>query len=58
VKYAWPDHGRRARGGEIPVSVVPQMVEALVCEGYLPASDVLEALASALRSAATEHPAR
>lgn len=55
VKYAWPDsRGRRARGGEMPVSVVPQMVEALVREGYLPASDVLEALASALRSGTSE----
>jgi hypothetical protein len=38
----------------MPVSVVPQMVEALVREGYVPASDVLEALASALRSGTPE----
>jgi hypothetical protein len=55
VKYAWPDsRGHRARGGEMPVSVVPQMIEALVREGYLPAADVLDAVAGALRSEAGE----
>jgi len=59
VKYAWPDsRGRRARGGEMPITVVPQMLEAPVREGYLPASDVLEALASALRPTVREHASR
>jgi len=49
VKYAWPDsRGHRARGGEVPIGAVPQMVEALVREGYLPAQDVLRAVARAL----------
>ena len=53
VKYAWPDsRGHRARGGEMPVSVVPQMIEALVRESYLPAADVLDAVSSALRATA------
>lgn len=53
VKYAWPDsRGRRARGGEVPVSAVPQMIEALVRTGYLDAQDVLRAVADALDRAA------
>jgi hypothetical protein len=49
VKYAWPDsRGHRARGGEVPVGAMPQMVEALVREGYLPAQAVLRAIARAL----------
>jgi hypothetical protein len=50
VKYAWPDsRGRRSRGGEMPVSVVPQMIEAVVREGYVPAADILDAVSNALR---------
>lgn len=36
LKYAWPDkNGKRARGGEIPVSAIPQAVLFAAREGYL-----------------------
>ena len=36
LKYAWPDkNGKRTRGGEIPVSAVPQAVLFAAREGYL-----------------------
>ena len=55
VKYAWPDtRGHRARGGEVPVWAVPQMIEALVREGYLPAQDVLRAIADGLEQRSSE----
>lgn len=50
LKYAWPDSiGRVARGGELPVRAIPQSIEALVREGFVEASDVLEAVARGLR---------
>lgn len=36
LKYGWPDkNGKRTRGGEIPVSAVPQAVLFAAREGYL-----------------------
>jgi hypothetical protein len=36
IKFAWQDkNGRTARGGEVPVEVVPQMLEFAIREGYL-----------------------
>ncbi len=36
LKYAWPDkNGKRARGGELPMSVVPQAVLFAARTGYL-----------------------
>lgn len=36
LKYAWPDkNGRRARGGEVPVSAIPQAVLLAARTGYL-----------------------
>ena len=36
LKYAWPDkNGRRARGGEMPVSAIPQAVAFAGRKGYL-----------------------
>jgi hypothetical protein len=36
LKYAWPDkNGRRARGGEVPVSAIPQAVVFAARKGYL-----------------------
>jgi hypothetical protein len=36
LKYAWPDkNGKRARGGEIPMSVLPQAVLFAARTGYL-----------------------
>ncbi len=36
LKYAWPDkNGKRARGGELPIAVVPQAVLFAAREGYL-----------------------
>lgn len=36
LKYAWPDkNGKRARGGEIPISAVPQAVLFAARAGYL-----------------------
>lgn len=36
LKYAWPDkNGKRARGGELPMSAVPQAVLFAARTGYL-----------------------
>jgi len=36
LKYAWPDkNGKRARGGELPMSAVPQAVLFAASTGYL-----------------------
>ena len=36
VKYAWKDaNGKVARGGEIPVESLPQMLEFAIRKGYL-----------------------
>ena len=36
LKYAWPDkNGKRARGGEIPMSAVPQAVMFASRKGFL-----------------------
>lgn len=36
LKYGWPDkNGKRARGGEIPVSAIPQAVLFAARNGYL-----------------------
>jgi hypothetical protein len=36
LKYAWPDkNGKRARGGEIPMSAVPQAVIFASRKGFL-----------------------
>ena len=49
VKYAWRDsRGHRARGGEVPIGAIPQMVEALIREGYLAPAEVLRAVAEGL----------
>lgn len=55
VKYAWPDsRGHRARGGEMPVWAVPQMIEALVRERYLTPAEVLRAVADGLDAQSTQ----
>lgn len=41
LKYGWPDkNGKRARGGEIPVSAVPQAVLFAARNGYLDRNQV------------------
>lgn len=41
LKYAWPDkNGKRARGGEIPLSAVPQAVLFAARTGYLSRGEV------------------
>lgn len=36
IKFAWKDrNGRTARGGEVPVEALPQMLEFAIREGYL-----------------------
>jgi hypothetical protein len=36
LKYAWPDkNGKRARGGELPISAVPQAVMFAARTGFL-----------------------
>jgi hypothetical protein len=41
LKYGWPDkNGKRARGGEIPISAVPQAVLFAARKGYLDRSQV------------------
>jgi len=36
LKYAWPDkNGKRTRGGEMPLSAIPQAVLFAAREGYL-----------------------
>lgn len=36
VKYAWKDaNGKVARGGEIPVEALPQMLDFAIRKGYL-----------------------
>lgn len=50
VKYAWRDsRGHRARGGEVPIGVVPQMVQMLVQHGYVDAADLLRAITDGLQ---------
>lgn len=50
LKYAWRDkNGRVARGGEVPMSVLPQCIEFAVATATLDISDVLEAVARAHR---------
>jgi hypothetical protein len=40
LKYAWPDkNGKRARGGEIPLSALPQAVLFAARTGYLTRSE-------------------
>jgi hypothetical protein len=40
IKYGWPDkRGRIARGGEVPVGTLPQMVTFAVRNGYLSRSE-------------------
>ncbi len=50
LKYAWPDkNGRIARGGELPVSVLPQSIEFAVANEAIDIADVLEAVARGCR---------
>lgn len=50
LKYAWPDkNGRIARGGEIPLSVLPQCIEFVVATTAIDVADVLEAAARGSR---------
>lgn len=36
VKYGWRDkNGRIARGGEVPIEALPQMLEFAIRNGYL-----------------------
>lgn len=36
VKYAWPDkNGNIARGGEVPVNALPQMIDFAIRERYI-----------------------
>lgn len=50
LKYAWPDkNGRIARGGEIPLSVLPQCIEFVVATGTVDVAEVLEAVARGCR---------
>ena len=36
IKFAWPTaNGRWARGGEVPVGALPQMLEFAIREGYV-----------------------
>ena len=36
VKYAWKDaNGKTARGGEIPIEALPQMLDFAIKKGYL-----------------------
>lgn len=50
LKYAWPDkNGRVARGGEVPMSVLPQCIEFAVATDTADISEVLEAVARGCR---------
>jgi len=43
LKYAWPDkNGKRARGGEIPMSAVPQAVMFASRKGFLTRDETAE----------------
>lgn len=46
LKYAWRDkNGRVARGGEVPISVLPQCIEFAIATSTLDLPDLLEAVA-------------
>jgi hypothetical protein len=50
LKYAWPDkNGRVARGGEVPLSVLPQCVEFAIATAAVDVADLLEAAARGCR---------
>jgi hypothetical protein len=41
LKYAWPDkNGKRARGGEVPISAVPQAVLFAARNDYLTRKEI------------------
>jgi len=55
LKYAWPDkNGRVARGGEVPMSALPQSIEFAVGTGVVGVAEVLEAVARGCRRRETE----
>ncbi len=55
LKYAWPDkNGRVARGGEIPMSALPQSIEFAVATGAVDVAQALEAVARGCRRRETE----
>jgi hypothetical protein len=46
LKYAWPDkNGRVSRGGEVPMSALPQCVEFAIATEKVAVDKVLEAVA-------------
>lgn len=50
LKYAWPDkNGRVARGGEVPMSALPQSIEFAVATAAVDVAEVLEAAARGCR---------
>jgi hypothetical protein len=50
LKYTWRDsRGHRARGGEIPVSVVPQAIRFMIEHGYVEKAEVEQAVAEGLK---------
>jgi hypothetical protein len=54
MKYTWPDkNGKPARGGEVPLAAIPQVIEFAIRTGYMKPADVLEAVVRALRSKAS-----
>lgn len=43
IKYGWPDkNGKIARGGEFPVSALPQMIKMALKYGDLTAEDIFK----------------
>jgi hypothetical protein len=52
VKYAWRDkNGHWARGGEIPLDNIDQLVEMVVREGYKSPANLLRAIAQGIDGA-------
>lgn len=50
LKYAWRDkNGRVARGGEVPMSVLPQCIEFAIATSTLDVADLLDAVARGYR---------
>ena len=49
LKYTWRDsRGHRARGGEIPVSVVPEAIRFVIQHGFISESAIERAVAEGL----------
>ncbi|MBJ7403382.1 MAG: hypothetical protein JHD07_08830 [Bradyrhizobium sp.] len=50
IKYTWfTSTGAAARGGEVPVESLPQMIKVAIEQGRLEAADCLDAIAQAIR---------